>query len=210
MALFIKLRHNCATTISKGANTAMSSTTDLLNSIRASENGMTLAALLTGHPDMARRTAQRLIAKLIESGQVTAQGEGRARRYFVAGAQIVTGTLTDRADGFPPFIPLSADSQDILAYIDLPPQARKPVGYQRDFLDAYRPNETWYLSESLRRQLHKMGRTADVDASAGTYSRAILKAHESTSSAGTAKEPVFGCPAALATTSHAWRWHLLA
>jgi len=48
------------------------------------------------------------------------------------------------------------------------------VGYQRDFLDAYRPNETWYLSESLRRQLHKMGRTADVDAPAGTYSRAIL------------------------------------
>jgi len=74
----------------------------------------------------------------------------------------------------PAFFPLSADSQDILAYIDQPPEARKPMGYQRDFLDAYRPNETWYLSESLRRQLHKMGRTADVDAPAGTYSRAIL------------------------------------
>jgi Fic family protein len=41
-------------------------------------------------------------------------------------------------------------------------------------LDAYRPNETWYLSESLRRQLHKMGRTADVNEPAGTYSRALL------------------------------------
>lgn len=30
---------------------------------------MTLAELLTGHPDIARRTAQRLIAKLIESGK---------------------------------------------------------------------------------------------------------------------------------------------
>jgi len=30
---------------------------------------------------------------------------------------------------FPSFIPLSADSQDILAYIDQPPEARKPVGY---------------------------------------------------------------------------------
>lgn len=69
---------------------------------------------------------------------------------------------------------MSADSQGILAYIDQPPEARKPVGYQRDFLDAYRPNETWYLSTSLRRQLHKMGRTADVDEPAGTYSRAIL------------------------------------
>ncbi len=159
---------------SNGAKSAMSSTTDLLDSIRASENGLTLAELLTAHPGIARRTAQRWIAALIERRQVAALGEGRARRYFRADAQSGSGALVTRADGFPPFIPLSADSQDILAYIDQPAQARKPVGYQRDFLDAYRPNETWYLSESLRRQLHKMGRTTDVDEPAGTYSRAIL------------------------------------
>lgn len=39
---------------------------------------------------------------------------------------------------------------------------------------AYRPNQTWYLSEPLRRQLHRMGRTADLGEAAGTYSRAIL------------------------------------
>lgn len=152
----------------------MSSTADLLNSIQASGNGLTLAEVLTGHPGIARRTAQRLVAKLIESGQVTALGEGRARRYFGAGAQAGTDTLAAGSDIFPRFIPLSADSQDILAYINQPLQARKPVGYQRDFLDAYRPNETGYLSGSLRRQLHRMGKTADVDAPAGTYSRAIL------------------------------------
>lgn len=150
----------------------MSSTNDLLNSIRASGSGLTLAELLTRHPEIARRTAQRQIAKLIDSGEVTAQGEGRARHYFAAGT--LMGRDASKTDGFPPFIPLSADSQDILAYIDQPVQARKPVGYQRDFLDAYSPNETWYLSEPLRRQLHKMGRTADVGAAAGTYSRAIL------------------------------------
>jgi len=48
------------------------------------------------------------------------------------------------------------------------------VGYQREFLDVYQPSETWYLSESLRRQLQRMGRTADIEAPAGTYSRAIL------------------------------------
>ena len=169
-----ELRHNCATNTPNGATMAMSSTTDLLQSIRASENGLSLAELLTAHPDIARRTAQRLIAKLIESGQVTARGEGRARRYFGAGAPFGTDTLVGRADSFPHFIPLSADSQDILSYIDQPPEARKPVGYQRDFLDAYRPNVTWYLSEPLRRQLHKMGKTTDVDEPAGTYSRAIL------------------------------------
>ena len=58
--------------------------------------------------------------------------------------------------------PLSADSQDILAYVDQPLQARKPVGYQRDFLEAYQPNGSAYLSEPLRRQLRKMGRTAQA------------------------------------------------
>lgn len=85
-----------------------------------------------------------------------------------------------RTDGFPPFIPLSADSQDILAYVDQPLEVRKPAGYQRDLLDAYRPNETWYLPDSLRRQLHRMGRTADANAPAGPYSRAILGVYEMT------------------------------
>ncbi|MFU8816506.1 MAG: Fic family protein, partial [Pseudomonadales bacterium] len=171
---FDKPRHNCATRTSNGAKSPMSSTKDLLNSIRASEDGLTLAELLTAHPGIARRTAQRWIAKLIESGQVAGVGRGRARRYVRAEAQSGRAVVAAGADGFPPFIPLSADSQDILAYLDQPLEARKPVGYQRDFLDAYRPNETWYLSESLRRQLHKMGRTTDVDEPAGTYSRAIL------------------------------------
>lgn len=153
----------------------MSSSTDLLNTIQASGNGLTLAELQTHHPGIPRRTAQRLIAKLIESGQVAASGNGRARRYVGSATQVPTADeVSARADRFPSFIPRSADSQDILAYIDQPLEARKPVGHQRDFLDAYRPNETWYLSASLRRQLHKMGRTADVDAPAGTYSRAIL------------------------------------
>ncbi|MDY7578242.1 Fic family protein [Herbaspirillum sp. RTI4] len=152
----------------------MSSTTDLLDSIQLSGSGVTLSELLTGHPDIPRRTAQRLIAKLIESGQVIAQGEGRARRYFGVGTQTGSAISVASADIFPRFIPLSADSQDILGYIDQVPEARKPVAYQRDFLAAYQPNDTYYLSASLRRQLHTMGKTADVDEPAGTYSRAIL------------------------------------
>ena len=152
----------------------MSTSTDLLGSIRIAESGLTLAELLAEHPNIARRTAQRLIAKLIVSGQVTAMGEGRARRYFGVGNQADAETRVSGGDGFPLFIPLSADSQDILAYVDQPLQVRKPVGYQRDFLDAYCPNQTWYLSETLRRQLHKMGKTTDADEPAGTYSRAIL------------------------------------
>jgi hypothetical protein len=59
----------------------MSSTVDLLNSI-ASADGLTMSELFAKHPDIARRTAQRLVAHLIKDGQVIATGEARARRYF--------------------------------------------------------------------------------------------------------------------------------
>jgi hypothetical protein len=152
----------------------MTPTPDLLASIQAADHGLTLAELLTAHPHVARRTAQRAVAQLIERSQITAQGEGRARRYFRSNAPSGRSAAPDAADAFPAFIPLSADSQDVLAYVDRPLQARKPVGYQREFLDAYRPNQTWYLPETLRRQLRKMGSTADANEPAGTYSRAIL------------------------------------
>lgn len=153
---------------------AMTSISALLATIGASANGVTLAELLSAHPAVARRTAQRLIAQLIASGQIIALGEGRARRYFSAAAGVARDVPVISADQFPAAIPLSADSREILAYIDQPLQARKPVGYQREFLDGYRPNQSWYLSESLRRQLHQMGRTSALGEPAGTYSRAIL------------------------------------
>lgn len=151
----------------------MTTAIDLAQTIEASSpTGLTLAELLAHHPDVARRTAQRWISEWLAQGRLLAQGEGRARRYR-------SGTATasheaSRQDPLIGILPLSADSRDILAYIDQPMQARKPVGYQREFLDSYQANTTWYLSETLRRQLHKMGRTAQASAPAGTYSRAIL------------------------------------
>jgi len=116
---------------------------------------------------------------LVDDGLVIAQGNGRSRRYVgatssSAGNSTDVSSQTRQSDVFPDFIPLSADSWDILDYINQPVEARNPVAYQRDFLDAYIPNKSWYLSESLRSQLYKMGRTTDNQEPAGTYSRAIL------------------------------------
>lgn len=151
----------------------MSSASDLLQNIQESPVGLTLAELLTRHPGVARRTAQRRISQLIIDERIIGIGEGRARRYLAVKAAGTKASIAEQ-DIFPNYIPLSADSRDILAYVDQPLEARKPVGYQREFLDAYRPNQTWYLSESLRRQLSKMGKTAQAEAPAGTYSRAIM------------------------------------
>jgi Fic family protein len=148
----------------------MSTIDELQQSIQETPAGLTLAELLVRHPQIARRTAQRLISRMIAARCIDARGEGRARRYFAS----MAGLSVEPTDRFPDFIPLSADSKDVLAYINQPLEARKPVGYQRDFLETYQPNRTWYLSEPLRRQLHRIGRTPQTESPAGTYSRAML------------------------------------
>lgn len=148
----------------------MTTQTALLASLQNAPAGLTLGELLALHADLTRRTAQRWLAQLVDQKKLVAVGEARARRYL---ASQDTGTAAEE-DTFPSYIPLSANSRDVLAYIDQPLEARKPVGYQRDFLDAYVPNQTWYLSEPLRRQLRKMGDTGQAKLPAGTYSRAVL------------------------------------
>lgn len=162
----------------------MPNTSQLITSLENSTASISLGELLALHPHLSKRTAQRQLAQWVAMGQVQAQGRARARRYqwvkptaylqkTPTQAFAVRETVADLLDGS---VVLSPDSRDILAYIEQVPTARKPVGYQTDFLDAYQPNQTWYLPETLRRQMHRMGRTppAQAHAPAGTYSRAIL------------------------------------
>ena len=151
----------------------MPSPNDLLDSIDAAPLGISLTALLELHPGIPRRTAQRLIKQWLAEARIAATGATRNRRYVQPQAPSLA-TEDASEDRFPAAIPLSADSRDILAYIERPLSGRKPVGYQADFLDAYQPNKTWYLPHTLRRQLLRMGRTSRTEAPAGTYSRAIL------------------------------------
>lgn len=70
--------------------------------------------------------------------------------------------------------PVSPEGAVIRDQVRLTLIHRRPVGYQRDFLEAYQPGETFYLPESLRGQLHEMGRTSANERPAGTYARDIL------------------------------------
>ena len=144
----------------------------LLKSIQSSSTALMLAGLLAQPPALARRTVQRWMGHRVAQGLVTAGGEGRARRYTAPrqSAPVSANLPTDR---FPLHTPRSADSVDTLAYVDQPLQARKPVGYQGDFLEAYQPNVSVYLPDSLRRQLHKMGSTAQAREAAGTYAAGL-------------------------------------
>lgn len=138
----------------------------LLHTLSQTPTGLTLTDLLQKHPAIARRSAQRWISQWLQSGKITSHKEGRSIRYQIA--------VPSAPSDFPTVFPLSADSRDILVYINQPLAARTPVGYQRDFLDSYQPNRSTYLPKPLQRQLHKMGNTGASTRPAGTYGRAIL------------------------------------
>ena len=141
--------------------------------------GAPVAQLLAQLPQLSRRTAQRWLAQLVADGHIVSMGEGRGRRYRskpgVAPAQAapIAAEQEPSTKAVTP-ITLAPDAQEVRAYIQQPLAQRKPVGYQRDLLESYQPNHSFYLPETVRRQLHAQGRTADAAAPAGTYSRAVL------------------------------------
>ena len=150
----------------------------LLHKIQSSQSALSIREIHASYPEKSRRTIQRYLANLVERGDIVVRGNGPSCCYEASSSSTeqlhTNSSFLVQSDEFPKAIPLSADSNDILKYIEQPLEARSPVGYQYDFLSAYEPNKTRYLSESLCRQLHKIGQTVDVGQPAGTYSRAIL------------------------------------
>lgn len=148
----------------------------------------TLLGVLHGHPNglmideidaaagigVDRRTLQRRLDALSQRGQIVVEGKTRATRY----------RLSD--DAPPPieraaplqrdlFVPLSKSGGDVLRRITRPIQVRKPVGYDRGFLDGYRPNVSAYLSATDRQRLRELSQTStSADQPAGTYAGRIL------------------------------------
>ncbi|MEZ9254070.1 cell filamentation protein Fic [Vibrio cyclitrophicus] len=135
---------------------------------------VSISDIIMDHPELIRRTLQRWLNKLIEDKQIEAIGNGRSRQYIASLVrEAISNSSHNEHNDFPKSIPLSPDSYDILNYLSKPIFERDPVGYSRDFLDEYSPNKTYYLSEPIRRQLHRMGKTIYATQPAGTYGRDI-------------------------------------
>jgi Fic family protein len=127
--------------------------------------------------NLPRRTLQRRIATLIEQKRIRAEGEGRAIKYLLApisGAEDATDGADFMSATVEVYVPVSPEGEEIKNYVRQPRQKRKPVSYQLGFLEQYRPNQTDYLPESLRIQLHNLGRSPAEQTPAGTFARDIL------------------------------------
>jgi len=102
-------------------------------------------------PDASETTVWRTLKRLVDEGKLQVSGKGRATAYTLAGAAVVS------------------------AHLQTPYNRRKPVSYNREFLDRYLPNKTFYLAESDRQRLREAGTPAAAPLPAGTYARRILE-----------------------------------
>ena len=130
--------------------------------------------------DLSRRTLQRRLAALVEDARLVSEGRGRGSRYRVSRHVVLKAepaTLSLHMASTPVEmgvgIPLSPEGTSVRRLVRAPIQNRRPVGYERTFLDRYRPNETFYLAPDTRRRLCELGRSPDGERPAGTYARKI-------------------------------------
>lgn len=137
---------------------------------------------------LAKRSLQRYLALLAKEGRLSTLGEARSRRYYLPAIESKKAVLINPTPDIPlikdadhpaskqmeNLINLSPLALSIQATVRQPIQARRPVGYNREFLNKYRPNETFYLSESTRNHLFKIGKSPDIERPAGTYAKQIL------------------------------------
>lgn len=125
------------------------------------------------------RTLQFRLKSLVDRKRLFREGERRWARYFPPRLADTTGTARPRskargAGEIVATVPLSRPGTKIRDHVRRPVAARKPVGYERAFLDAYRPNQTFYLSAPQRARLRAVGTPRIAPQPAGTYARQIL------------------------------------
>ena len=133
-----------------------------------------IAEILTS--ELALRTLQFRLKYLVDAGRLVKKGEGRAAKYCLRETQqgpIAVGDAA-RAGEELAVVPLSTTSAAIRRYLSQPQAARKPMGYNRQFLDSYRPNTSFYLSPTERARLAEIGKQNYAAAAAGTYAKQIL------------------------------------
>jgi Fic family protein len=150
----------------------------ILDAVRSHRGGASLKEIADAlAPTPAMRTLQYRIKHLVDAARLIKQGEGRWAKYSLPPAQggaaaAGSGALVEADEETA--VPLSAASSEIRRYLSQPLAARKPVGYNREFLDSYRPNVSFYLSQAERTRLAEVGKPNFVAEAAGTYAKQVL------------------------------------
>jgi DNA-binding transcriptional ArsR family regulator len=122
------------------------------------------------------RTLRNWLRYLVEEGLVEARGERRGRQYRILERSAEAGALAApeaRASTLISQAVFSADSQTFITRVEAPLYTRAPATYREDWLQAYVPNKSAYLTPSRREELDTLGKRAPIYGRAGTYIQKI-------------------------------------
>ena len=102
-------------------------------------------------PDSGETTIYRALKRLVAAGKLEVTGRGRATQYTITGPAA------------------------IIVHLQTPYFLRPLVPYKHEFLDAYVPCKTFYLSETDRQYLRKAGSPTGNPLPARNYAKHILE-----------------------------------
>lgn len=123
---------------------------------------------------LPRRTLQYRLRFLASAGRIAKSSSGRWAKYGPASRTAPVASAKRPSTTTKPVVPLSKAGRAAQQKVRRPQTARKPVGYNRKFLDSYRPNTTFYLSTEERAKLRGVGKPQVGAQPAGTYAGQIL------------------------------------
>ena len=154
----------------------------VLNAVRARPDGASIEMIQSVlRESVARRTLQRRLNELVKQGRLVAEGRKRGALYRVPAEGSVTvrseaGAIKAEGGAVSAeiYVPMSAEGARLRDLVRRPITLRTPVGYRREFLLDYRPNETWYLPSETRTHLSGLGEAPTPERQAGTYARDVL------------------------------------
>lgn len=140
------------------------------------------AGAIEAHLGRPRPTVNRALANLAKTGRLERHGAGRAIVYRIPEAAGAASSETTAAvertlstlEQTQQALPWSPQARARVAQLSEPLGTRKPITYQRSFVDNYIPNASSFLPALLASQLYEAGRSKD-QLPAGTYARKVLE-----------------------------------
>lgn len=141
-------------------------------SLEANGHGSVTSAELADAAEASLPTVKRILTKLVGEAKIEVIGKARATRYRLRTApesQTTAAEIPGNSHSV-----WSAKSIELRQQLSLPLAARQPVTYQREFVEAYKPNETSLLPPTLAEELASLGRLPGQQP-AGTYVRKVLE-----------------------------------
>ena len=133
---------------------------------------------ITRHVGGSRATVNRHLSRMLANGLIQKRGAGPGTRYALPAK-----TTPPAPPVMPALAPLAAitrgfgfsrDRQALIDQLTAPLGTRRPVGYQRSFVEDYLPNQSALLPPAMAEALFAQAR-ARGQQPAGTYARRVLE-----------------------------------